>query len=219
MANTGDDKEFRVFELVTNIENELAVNSLFSEDKDTQKTIKTCVYYIILKAIAISKDPRADKRTAMTLYDLAKEIVINSQLDSDEATQNRLQDLINAIIDGDDLSAQLRLYNISNRQWLDSKTVILEERIGSVISDNKAILDSLNRVESKVSSTGIRRSPSLILMILAGFLVMLFTITLSVGIISTVLSTSNKDSFSAEDRMKLKHYQQYQNPQPNVEMK
>jgi hypothetical protein len=207
MASEVDGKDSPVFKIITSIENELAINTLFSENKEAQQAIKTCVYHIILKAIAISKDPRADKRTAMSLYELAKEIIINSQLDSDEATQNRLQDLINAIIDGDDLSAQLRLYNISNRQWLDSKTVLLEEKLNVVAQNQTDIQASLTRMDSKLINTSIRRAPSFILMVIAGFLTMLFTITLSVVIISMILTSANKDTFSLEERNRLQQQQ------------
>jgi hypothetical protein len=203
MAIEGNDRTLPdVYEFMQTIQNELATNAFNIENEDVRKTIKTCVLHVILKAIALSKDPRMDKAVVMTLYDTASELVANSHLDEDENVQNRLQDLINAVIDGDDLSAQLRLYSLSNRQWMESRNLYLDNKIAILMQEITEVKSSLDTVSRNVnpSNTYLKKKPNTIVLVVSGILAMLFTIITSVVIISVILTSAINNEGSPNDK-------------------
>lgn len=204
MGNEGGGVNIDFGKLYMDIENELAANSLKSQDPIIQKTIKMCVFHIILKAIALSKDPKADKRAILALYESAREIIVNSTLDEDETTHNRLQDLINSMIDGEDISAQLRSYTAISRKWLDSKVVYLESKLANIAIKNTAIETSLKELNARLATaSSIRRTPSLIMVVGTGLFAMLFTIITSVAIITFFLTSSiNNEALTSQQAEK-----------------
>lgn len=204
MAENQKDASLSISNMVASIENELAMNTLFGTNKDTQDALKASVSHIILKAIAVSKDPRANKETILALYETAREIITNSHLRENDDYINRLQDLINAIIDGDDIAAQIRLYNNNNKKFWDSKIDYIDAKLNALSTEAFDTKQILSRMESKVGYKAQRNSPSLPLILITGFFAMLFTIITSVVIISTILTNAiNNEGASIEQRRQM----------------
>lgn len=185
--------------MIVSLENELARFSLASKTPEVKQAVRNCVYHVLLQAITLSKDPATSVDEVKRLFELAKSIIANAELNDEKELQGRLDDLINSIIDQSDISIQFKNFSSKANEYFDTISMILKQEkdlvsedlqnIHNLLDENKTILKGLSRKKSvfKIVTT-----------VLLVFVVLAFTIFTTVVIL--VYSLSNNDSPSGSIR-------------------
>lgn len=89
------------------------------------ETVRYCASYIMLQAIARAKSPTPDKKMIKEMFHLARDILA---LGGTEVTENqRLLDVINAMIDADDIPNTIR----KSSEAVSTRISLFESRIVS----------------------------------------------------------------------------------------
>lgn len=174
-------------ELFYKLENKILGRN-FSVNPSDNDTIRFCLSHIVLKAIALTKDPKSDKTKVKDLFDLAAEIMAISEVKTEHEDQ-RLKDLINAMIDSEDVVIKINKMSselIASVKSFEEKAMfqinLIREDVNvveTVSQENKKML------EEKSSRTNVFK---VISMLIAFIAFILFTFVGGVVIIVAYLN-------------------------------
>lgn len=180
----------------------------FSVNSEDNENIRFCASHIILKAIALTKQKGSDpcvKARTLELFDTANELLALGDIKTEEDDQ-RLRDLINAMIDGEDTALSVRRVESSIKAAfveymtkMEYKASLVQETLDTIndgVAANRVLLSS-NTSKSSALKTGI------IVMVMASSL--LFAIIAGSVIIAAYLNTiSQPQTSQKQSRLDLK---------------
>lgn len=188
-------------QMLINVENELARLSLTPASPDAQKAVKGCVYHLILRAIAISKDPAVPVSESKRLFEIAQEIIADAGLSSETDLKDRLSDLINAMVDQDDLAIQFRFYRLQNSEYFKTVFELIKNESALKTEEYENLNENIKQIKAVTNKMAKKRSVLRIFLVsLFALGVLLFTIISSIVIILALLGSNNAASNTRYER-------------------
>jgi hypothetical protein len=179
-------------QMLINVENELARLSLTPASLEAQKAVKGCVYHIILRAIALSKDPAVPVAESKRLFEIAQEIIADAGLSSETDLKERLADLINAMVDQDDLAIQFRFYRLQNSEYFKTVFELIRNESALKSEEYDNLNENVKQVRAQVQKMTKKKNVLRVFLVsLLALGVLLFTIISSIVIILALLGGNN----------------------------
>lgn len=186
------------------------LSNKFMVDTKQHENIRYCVSHIILKAIALSKDPRADKTRVKDLFDLASELLAFTEVET-EIEDNRLRDLIDAMIDGEDVSVNIRKASSEVKALVASLDAKMTHRTSLLQESLDAISNNVDSYNSTIQP-GYSRKVTLkvVIFIIALGCSLLFALIAGSVIIAAYLNyLSQPDPYQKNSLLMDKHIKDY----------
>lgn len=188
-------------QMLINVENELARLSLTPASPDAQRAVKGCVYHLILRAIAISKDPAVPVSESKRLFEIAQEIIADAGLSSETDLKERLSDLINAMVDQDDLAIQFRFYRLQNSEYFKTVFELIRNESALKTEEYENLSENIKQIRAVTNKMAKKKSVLRIFLVsLLALGVLLFTIISSIVIILALLGSNNAASNTRYER-------------------
>jgi len=188
-----NEREAEIVKCTTNllVELEAKLKQNFFEP-DQAEGVRFCVSQIILKAIALAKNPKVETVRIKDMYDLALEILAQGDLKT-QTEEKRLTDLINAMVEQDDIN--LIVKSIKTEQKLQYEALMRRQETQFNLL-NEQLLETTSKVEGLsrvVSGLSLKSSTLHIFFVtLVTLTILLFTIVTAGSIIAYLLTANNQ---------------------------
>lgn len=144
--------------LILSLENELARYSMSEKTPDFKQATRTCVYHILLRAITLSKDPTVSVEEIKRLFELAKETIAQAELGEEKDLQDRLDDLVNSLVDRSDISVQFANFTVTAQGYFDTISALITQEKELLAEDMREIQEGIVETNRALKSMGKSRS-------------------------------------------------------------